>query len=72
MFRCLTCVPVLILTFLIYFIYCLVNLSQAVAVAVPGDEVAGGAGAEPEVDGACGWSKPQMSLELMCRGQTDV
>lgn len=50
---------------------------QAVAVATPesvapGDDAAGGAGAEPETEGACGWSKPEMSLELMCGGQTDA
>ncbi|XP_044067176.1 histone deacetylase 6 isoform X2 [Siniperca chuatsi] len=50
---------------------------QAVAVAVsesvaPGDEAAGGAGAEPEAEGACGWSKPQTSLELKCGGQTET
>ncbi|XP_031735552.1 histone deacetylase 6-like, partial [Anarrhichthys ocellatus] len=50
---------------------------QAVAVAVPesvapGDEAAVGAGAEPETEGACGWSKPETSLELMCGGQTDT
>lgn len=36
------------------------------------NEPAGGAGAEPETEGACGCSKSQMSLELMCGGQTDV
>lgn len=41
-------------------------------VVAPGDEGAGGGGAEPEAAGACGWSKPQMSLELMCGGQTDT
>ncbi|XP_037628582.1 histone deacetylase 6 isoform X2 [Sebastes umbrosus] len=50
---------------------------QAVAVAAPesvapGDEAAGGAGAEPETEGACGWSKPKTSLELTCGGQTDT
>ncbi|XP_034733803.1 histone deacetylase 6-like [Etheostoma cragini] len=50
---------------------------QAVAVAAsepvaPGDSSAGGAGAEPETEGACGWSKPKTSLELTCGGQTDT
>ncbi|XP_070765769.1 histone deacetylase 6 [Enoplosus armatus] len=50
---------------------------QAVAVAAlesvaPGDEAAGGVGPEPETEGACGWSKPQVSLELKCGGQTDT
>ncbi|KAM9351272.1 histone deacetylase 6 [Symphorus nematophorus] len=50
--------------------------TQAVAMAASelvaaGDEAAGGAGAEPETEGACGWSKPQTSLQLMCGGQTD-
>ncbi|XP_070712428.1 histone deacetylase 6-like [Pempheris klunzingeri] len=48
--------------------------AQAVAVAAPesvapGDEPGGGAGAEPETEGACGWSKP---LELMTLGRTDA
>ncbi|XP_058499299.1 histone deacetylase 6 isoform X1 [Solea solea] len=37
-----------------------------------GDETTGGMGAEPEVEGACGWSKPQMSLELACGGQSPL
>ncbi|XP_068588256.1 histone deacetylase 6 isoform X2 [Cebidichthys violaceus] len=50
---------------------------QAVVVAAPesvapGDEAAVGAGAEPETEGAYGWSKPETSLELMCGGQTDT
>ncbi|KAM6982513.1 histone deacetylase 6 isoform 2-T6 [Tautogolabrus adspersus] len=50
---------------------------QAVAMAasesvVPGEESAGGKGVEPESEGACGWSKSQMSLELTCGGQTDT
>ncbi|KAF1390992.1 hypothetical protein PFLUV_G00063900 [Perca fluviatilis] len=50
---------------------------QAVAVAAsesvaPRDSPAGGAGAEPETEGACGWSKPKTSLELTCGGQTDT
>lgn len=43
--------------------------SELVAI---GDEAAGGAGAEPETEGACGWSKSKTSLELTCGGQTDV
>lgn len=55
----------------------LLNLSQAVALAAsaavaPGDEAAAGVGVEPETEGACGWSKPQTSLELTCGGQTEV
>lgn len=47
--------------------------SQAGAqLAATENETAGGAGAEPETEGACGWSKSQMSLELVCGGQTDV
>uniref|UniRef100_UPI0037E8599D histone deacetylase 6 isoform X1 n=2 Tax=Semicossyphus pulcher TaxID=241346 RepID=UPI0037E8599D len=51
--------------------------TQAVAVAAsesvaPGDESAGRVGAEPESEGACGWSKSQMSLELTCGGQADT
>lgn len=49
--------------------------AAAVAVSEPVDsrDVAkGGAGAEPETEGACGWSKTQASLELTCGGQTDV
>ncbi|KAK9514654.1 hypothetical protein VZT92_025357 [Zoarces viviparus] len=49
---------------------------QAVAMALesvaPDDEAAVGVGAEPETEGACGWSKPETSLELMCGGQTDT
>ncbi|XP_042338176.1 histone deacetylase 6-like, partial [Plectropomus leopardus] len=50
---------------------------QAVAVAATesvahGDKAAGGAGAESETEGACGWSKPETSLELICGGQTDT
>ncbi|XP_040909324.1 histone deacetylase 6 isoform X2 [Toxotes jaculatrix] len=45
--------------------------AQTVAMTAPesvaaGDEAAGGKGAEPEAEGACGWS-----VELMCGGQTD-
>uniref|UniRef100_A0A671XG12 Protein deacetylase HDAC6 n=1 Tax=Sparus aurata TaxID=8175 RepID=A0A671XG12_SPAAU len=49
--------------------------AAAVAVSEPVDsrDVAkGGAGAEPETEGACGWSKTQASLELTCGGQTDA
>uniref|UniRef100_A0AAX7TMR2 Protein deacetylase HDAC6 n=1 Tax=Astatotilapia calliptera TaxID=8154 RepID=A0AAX7TMR2_ASTCA len=35
------------------------------------DKVEAGAGAEPEPEGACGWSKPQTSLELMCGADAD-
>ncbi|KAL7398766.1 hypothetical protein ABVT39_014861 [Epinephelus coioides] len=50
---------------------------QAVAVAASesvafGDKAADGAGAEPETEGACGWSKPETSLELISGGQTDT
>ncbi|XP_018542984.1 histone deacetylase 6 isoform X2 [Lates calcarifer] len=50
---------------------------QTVAVAAPelvaaGDEVSGRVGVEPEAEGACGWSKPQMSVELTYGGQTDA
>ena len=53
-----------------------INPLQTADAAVPesvaiGDEAAGAAGAEPEMEGACGWSKLQTSLELMCTGQTD-
>ncbi|XP_035759947.1 histone deacetylase 6-like, partial [Neolamprologus brichardi] len=49
---------------------------QPVGVATP-ESVAGvdkagdRAGAEPEPEGACGWSKPQTSLELMCGADAD-
>lgn len=36
------------------------------------DGAAGDRGAGPETEGACGWSKAQMSLELMCGGPADV
>ncbi|KAM4610227.1 histone deacetylase 6 isoform 2-T6 [Polymixia lowei] len=36
--------------------------------AAVGEQGAGGAGAEPEAEGACGWSKPQVSMELLCGG----
>ncbi|XP_069033810.1 histone deacetylase 6 [Embiotoca jacksoni] len=44
---------------------------QTVATAAPdsvalGDETVAEAGAEPETEGACGWSKPKMSLEVTC------
>lgn len=42
--------------------------SESVAV---GDEAAAGAEAEPEPEGACGWSKPQSALELTCQVQMD-
>ncbi|KAI4795506.1 hypothetical protein KUCAC02_031370 [Chaenocephalus aceratus] len=50
---------------------------QEVAVAAPesvapGDKPASEAEAGPEEDGACGWSKPQTSLELTCGGQADT
>ncbi|KAK5864111.1 hypothetical protein PBY51_001078 [Eleginops maclovinus] len=38
----------------------------------PGDKPASEAGAGPEEEGACGWSKPQTSLELTCGGQADT
>ncbi|XP_029910870.1 histone deacetylase 6 [Myripristis murdjan] len=38
--------------------------ATAESVAIGGGEVA--RGAEPEVEGACGWSKPQAALELLC------
>ncbi|XP_053279876.1 histone deacetylase 6 isoform X1 [Pleuronectes platessa] len=38
---------------------------------VVGDEAAGRAGAELEAAGACGWSKPQICVELTCGGGTD-
>ncbi|XP_035797370.1 histone deacetylase 6 isoform X3 [Amphiprion ocellaris] len=45
------------------------ELPQKITVATPqlfttGDKAAEGEGAEPETEGACGWSKPQASLEL--------
>lgn len=48
-----------------------------VAVATPEsvadkDGAAGDRGAGPETEGACGWSKGQTSLELMCGGPADV
>lgn len=51
--------------------------SQAVAAAASeavaaGVEAAGEAGEGPETDGACGWSKPLMSLELLGGGQTEA
>ncbi|XP_041801487.1 histone deacetylase 6 [Chelmon rostratus] len=45
--------------------------TQTVATAAS-ESSAGGGGAEPETEGACGWSKSQTSLELMCGGQTDA
>ncbi|XP_059189555.1 histone deacetylase 6 isoform X2 [Centropristis striata] len=38
----------------------------------PGDKAAGGAGAGPETEGACGGSKAETSLELLSVGQTDT
>lgn len=38
----------------------------------PASESPVGKGAEPEPEGACGWTKSLMSLELTCGGQTDV
>lgn len=35
------------------------------------DKAGARAGAEPEPEGACGWSKPQTSLELMCGADAD-
>lgn len=45
------------------------ELPQKITMATPqsvtaGDKAAEGEGAEPETEGACGWSKPQTSLEL--------
>uniref|UniRef100_A0A3P8U9A2 Protein deacetylase HDAC6 n=1 Tax=Amphiprion percula TaxID=161767 RepID=A0A3P8U9A2_AMPPE len=45
------------------------ELPQKITVATPqlfttGDKAAEGEGAEPETEGACGWSKPQASPEL--------
>lgn len=37
-----------------------------------GDEAAGAADTGPETEGACGWSKHQVSVELMGGGQADV
>ncbi|XP_041655286.1 histone deacetylase 6 [Cheilinus undulatus] len=37
-----------------------------------GEKPVEGKEAEPESEGACGWSKSQMSLELTCGGQTDA
>ncbi|XP_022619603.1 histone deacetylase 6 isoform X1 [Seriola dumerili] len=50
--------------------------TQTVAMAASelaaiGDEAAGGAGMEGEAEGACGWSRPEMNVELLCGGQTD-
>lgn len=42
--------------------------SESVA---PRDQSAGGKGVESGPEGACGWSKSQMSLELTCGGQTE-
>lgn len=36
-----------------------------------GDEAAAGARAEPVLEGACGWTKAETSLELICGGQRD-
>ncbi|XP_051282639.1 histone deacetylase 6 isoform X2 [Dicentrarchus labrax] len=49
--------------------------TQAVAAATSesvaaGDKAVGEAGTGPE--GACGWSKPEASVELLCGGQTDA
>ncbi|KAM3618744.1 uncharacterized protein V6R79_024434 [Siganus canaliculatus] len=44
--------------------------STAAATVAPSNE-AGRVGAEPETEGACGWSKSQVSLELLCGGGTD-
>ncbi len=56
---------------------CLINSLQAIASAASelvaaGNVAAGEAGPELETEGACGWSKPQMSLELSCGGQMKV
>ncbi|XP_038154361.1 histone deacetylase 6 [Cyprinodon tularosa] len=34
-----------------------------------GEEPLDGSGAEPEEEGACGWSKPQVSLEMTCSAE---
>lgn len=71
------------LTYLLYLCFCLQTVAMAASEsAAIGDEAgggagaepeaAGGAGAEPEAEGACGWSKPDLSLELLCGGQTDA
>ncbi|XP_027131423.1 histone deacetylase 6 [Larimichthys crocea] len=44
-----------------------VAASESVAA---GEKCTSEGGAEPETEGACGWSKRQTSLELMCGGQT--
>lgn len=56
---------------------CLVQLPAGVAVATSEsvtakDGAAGDREAGPETEGACGWSKGQTSLELICREPTDV
>ncbi|KAK2850937.1 hypothetical protein Q5P01_007213 [Channa striata] len=49
------------------------TLPQAVAVSeavASADTAAVGLRVEPELEGACGWSKPETNLELICGGHT--